>query len=569
MTARVEPYGDNQRLLAVRDAYDVREQLKRIPGARWVARERAWLMPNSPLTVKALLQILPSGVPEPTAALAVKAELSQRLSPELNEPLPNYSLVGPAWLHQTRAARWLATRDAALLQYGMRTGKTRSTLDAVRHLGAPVTLVLAPLNACAVWEREAARHHPNHFRFLRLDKGSTARRLKLLQMEILRSRGRQLIVALNFEAAWREPMGAALLKAHPDILVIDEIHRLKSPSSHQSRYAAQLGRNSGRRWGLSGTPLSQALEDAYAVFRALDTGVFGTSYAAFMAKYCIMGGYGGHEVLGYQNVEEFRERYFSLTLAATRDVLDLPPAIHETVFVELPRQAQELHDAILEEAIGYLEGGSREVVVTNVLTRFLRMSQIASGHVRTTATLSEEEMLMEIDSPFVDTSRVEEVHTAKQSATIDILQDLDRSEPVVVFCRFKHDMVQVAAAARETGREYYEISGARRDLALWLAAADRGAVLGVQYQSGSESLDLARASYCIFYDDVFSLQQCDQATARIHSTESKNRVVYFHLVARDTIDTYIRRTLNKRRDVLGRLMDERTLNLAAEMSDDG
>lgn len=205
-----------------------------------------------------------------------------------------------------------------------------------------------------------------------------------------------------------------------------------------------------------------------------------------------------------------------------------------------------------------LTGGQGEIVATNVLTQMLRLCQIASGHVRVEGFepgLFDEPSLA---AAAVGESRVVEVHRAKEEALLEILGDLDPREPVVVFCRFRHDMDQVERASAAAGRLYRELSGRRNDLEDWLESHG-GEVLAVQYQAGGEGIDLARASYCVLYNDTFELAKSDQAIARIHGPKSRNRVVYFHLVARGTIDEYVRETLERRRDVIARVLDERTI----------
>jgi SNF2 family DNA or RNA helicase len=557
----------DDRTLAVRGAFFIREAIKEIPGRRWDAARSLWLLPRSPFAARALLSVVPSAIDVPEVVeLAGHVAPGRRTDPELDEPLDNHSPVGPAWLHQTRAARWLLGNDAALLQYGMRTGKTRSTLDAARAAGARLILVLAPLRACMVWQREAEAHHPGYFRVVRLDRRSIQQRAAQLREEVrlaLAPGGQPAVIALNYEAAWRPLLSEPLLSIRWDVLVLDECHRIKSPGSHQSKFCGRLQRAARRRWALSGTPLAHSPMDAYAIFRALDPGIFGTAFGAFRSRYAILGGYLGREVVGYRNLEEFRERYFSITLAASRDVLDLPEAIHETVVIELPAEARRLHAQVKDHAMAMLASGDGEIVATNVLTQMLRMCQIASGHTRVDDPVAVTDGQIGIFDPEAAPAapggpRTVEVHRAKEEAVVEILGDLDPREPVVVFCRFRHDLDQVERATAAAGRLYRELSGRRNDLEDWLGSAG-GEVLGVQYQAGGEGIDLARASYCILYNDTFELAKSDQAIARIHGPKSRNRVVYFHLVARGTIDEYVRDTLVRRRDVIARVLDERAL----------
>jgi SNF2 family DNA or RNA helicase len=466
----------------------------------------------------------------------------------LNEPLPFTAALAP-WRHQVRAARWLAARSGALLQYGLGVGKTRAALDACRLIQAPRILVLGPLRACGVWQQQAELHHPGAFRVLRLDRGSTAKRAERLR-DFCASNGSEALdlVAVNYESSWREPLASALIGARFDVAILDEVHRLKGAGATQSRFAALLCKRITRRWGLSGTPMAHSPVDAYGVFRAIDPGVFGTSKAKFLARYAVMGGYGGFQVVGYQRVEEFRERYLSATLVAERDVLDLPPALHQEIDIELPPAAQRIHDDLRRDCVAYLGApseDSRAVVAQNVLTRFLRMQQVASGHVKVGVT-----------DPSTGVDPVlTEIHRAKQEALSELFTDLDIAEPVVVFARFKYDLVQVERAARDSKRAYFELSGSRDEADEW-RQDPHGPVLGANIASGSEAIDLTHARYCVYYDVPFALAQYEQSLARVHRPGQTRSVTYYHLIARGTIDEYVRAALVARRNVLDKILTD-------------
>ena len=125
-------------------------------------------------------------------------------------------------------------------------------------------------------------------------------------------------------------------------------------------------------------------------------------------------------------------------------------------------------------------------------------------------------------------------------------------EPIVVFCRFHHDL----DAVREVcGPETRELSGRRNELAAWQAG--EGRVLAVQIQSGSVGVDLTRAAYCVWYSVGWSLGEFDQAKARVHRPGQTRPVTYVRLIAKDTIDERIFAALAARRDVIESLLKRR------------
>jgi len=331
-----------------------------------------------------------------------------------------------------------------------------------------------------------------------------------------------------------------------DVIVLDEVHRCRTPSSTQSIFATRFCKRVPRRWALSGTPLAQRPTDAYAIFRALDQGVFGSSFYQFKSRFCVMGDYGGYEILGYRNLDEFRERFLALTLTADRSTLDLPEALHEVVPVILPPDALRTHDEIRREFVTFLKEGGAQVTTPNILTQLLRMQQVASGHVK------------------ADDGTIRIVHTEKMQALADILEDLDPAEPVVVFCKFRYDIEQIQQACIKAGRECFRLTGDKSELELWkqnCAQANRGMVLAANIQAGAEGIDLTLARYCIYYDVPFSLAQYEQSLARIHRPGQTRSVVYYHLVATGTVDQYVRSSLKNRKNVIDSILDDGGLTM--------
>lgn len=476
---------------------------------------------------------------EAVCALAPRGEPSDLLPSYYTGPS---SLVPPTvpWRHQVMAWHFLyyarQKLGSALLDMGMRTGKTRVVLDHFQGLDERDRrgLVLCPKSVVPVWAEQAARHcAPGRLRVVVLERGTVAERvdraceLLLGEKPTVVVMGWAVLERLSLDQKRR--LRAALNGA---TIVADEVHAAKSPGSSRSQALAYVGREAAMRIGASGTPLSHSPLDAYGVFRFLDPGIWGQSFARFREQYAVMGGYGGHQVLSHRNLDDLAARMRPYTFRAGRDVLDLPPAQDIDVPVTLPPAAAATYVSMREEAVAELRSGV--LTATNSLAKLTRLAEIASGY---------------LPSP---SGGREVLHREKEAALVDLLESCDPAEPWVVFSRFTHDVEATRRAAEKACRPHCELSGSRRELETWktLCAADAGPVLAAQVQAGGTGVDMSEASFAAFMSVGYSLSDYLQARARIHGPGSKKSVAYYHLIAKGTVDVQIRRALAKRADVL-------------------
>lgn len=525
---------------------------RELPSAHWVKTKRRWEMPKTSGSFRALERAVPR-LEEAGASTEIDhqvllawehaAQARRPVDAEVAETALPFETTSTPWRHQ-RCSFWFldyARRSlgAGLLDCGMRTGKTKMVLDHLQGVEPAKdrrALVVAPTAVVRVWEEQAARHVDGaRLKVVALDSGSVKERVEAA-VRLLTS-GEPVVAVVGWSVmersspADKKALRAALKGA---TVVADEVHYAKAPGSSRSATLAFISRDARFRVGASGTPLSHSPLDAYAVFRFLDPGIWGTSFARFRERYAQMGGFGGYQVLRYQNLDELAERMAPYVFRATRDVLDLPSAQHVEVPVSLPSSAMKVYRDLRDEAVAEIKSGT--LTVTNALAKLTRLAQVASGHL-----------------PAADGSaRPEIIHEEKQSALADLLNSCDPTEPWVVFGRFHHDLDVAARASKTAGRNFYELSGRKKELDTWRKACARGegAVLVAQIQSGGIGISLVEAAFCAYLSVGYSLAEYEQSLARIHGPEQARPVAYYHLVARGTVDVLIRRALEKRADVL-------------------
>ncbi|NDC43247.1 MAG: hypothetical protein EBZ77_17150, partial [Chitinophagia bacterium] len=195
------------------------------------------------------------------------------------------------------------------------------------------------------------------------------------------------------------------------------------------------------------------------------------------------------QVVGWKNQEELRSKIARITYqVATKDVIDLPEFEHQQRVVELEPKAMEVYRKMEDEFVVWFDE-NRAASAANVLVKLLRLMQITSGFLATFNASEDPE-----DDP---EQVVEQVSTAKIDALRDICEGIDPGEPIVVFCLFRHDLDAIAAVAKDLGRQSFELSGRRDELAGWQSDVG-GSIIAVQTQSGGVGISLVRARYCVY-----------------------------------------------------------------------
>src|SRR5690606_5495206 len=351
------------------------------------------------------------------------------------------------------------------------------------------------------------------------------------------------VAVINYEATWR--MEEALARfVNGGLIIADESHRIKTPSAQQSKAMGRQGQVAAYRLMLTGTPVTQNPRVLLSQYRFLDPTIFERSFYAFRNRYAIMGGYQNYQVVGYQRLDELVEKAHRIAFRITRaECLDLPPEIVQNVPVTLGRKARTIYHEIERDAVARL-AGEETVSTANILTELLRLQQVAGGFVTT------------------DDGAVVQVGTDKLDALMDLLEDLLSNEQrkVVVFCRFVPEIKAILSACQNAGVSAEGLYGETKDrgeLVRRFKEEPEPRVMVIQIQTGGLGITLHRADTAICYSTGWSLADYEQAKARIQRAgQTAEKVQYFHLLAKGTVDERIMQALAAKRDISRLVVDE-------------
>jgi len=571
--------------IVIASRFQDREKIKTLPGGRYDGDTQTWRFPQSrtmagtirdlnlpkltespEFTALASRGTEPRGhTPTPIARSAPAPKGVERARDTSAPLIPPTSIEGldlpiprektKSWRHQ-RGAFWFSfTKDAVLLDMKMGTGKSKVICDLMTNKALRRVLIVCPKSVMDVWPLQLERHADLEYEVLKLDDGSVADKADLAarMIEWCDATNKRLVVIVNYESAWRPPFGPVrnarneiidrgfALKAKWDAVILDESHRIKSPTGKASRFCRLLRTHAPFRACLTGTPMPHSPLDIWAQFQFLDNRILGDSFPKFRSQIAELGGYGQHQVKRWINQQWLATQLSTITYSVGKEVLDLPPAQHIVRTCTLAPKARETYKKLEQEFYAELDSYSgrfdddREsrATISNVLVKLLRCQQVTSGYIRD------------------DLGRDIRVDTSKEELLQDILEDV--ADPVVVFARFQHDLEVIKTVAERLGKRYKELSGRVKELGPNATYPSNCDVLGVQIQSGGVGIDLTGASYGIYYSLDRSLGNYDQSLARLDRPlpdGTSKPVTYYHLLAKDTIDGTIYRALDERRDVV-------------------
>lgn len=533
--------------------------MKLLPARAWNPVRKAWTLPATATAADGLLKalrtvdvVINDEAGEFQALVLAHARRFQMIQ---NPPMAQPQSRTSSAKHQRFGTPAVAELDAEYLGWDMGSGKSKAIVDAVCAYELQQTIIIGPLIVVQRhWKSEFVKHGCRDVDVLVLDdQYSTAEKSRILARR-LKNRERipnpkPLIVVINLESAWREPLGpeyvakdssvrvndGVILSTAWDLAVIDEAHRIKDPDGRASNFAGELRSVARRRTCLSGTPQPNSPLDLWSQFRFLDPAVLGTNFYAFRKKYCVMGGYKKKQVVAFRNLDELHARIAPyMHRVRKQDVLDLPELTITDIDVKLSQTARAHYISMESELVHQVEGGT--IDLSNALVALVRLQQATSGYLVVKKDDGADDITGECKT------EIREIDDSKIAALRELLSDLPSSEPFVVFCRFHHDIAKIAELCDSLHRPHFEISGKVKELQDWEESCDarKGAVCIVQIKAGGIGIDLTRSAYAAVYSmSFFEWDTYEQALARLHRRGQSRPVTIYRLICSDTIEVAI------------------------------
>lgn len=306
-----------------------------------------------------------------------------------------------------------------------------------------------------------------------------------------------------------------------DMIVVDEMHTSKSPTSQQGKNLLKLSAN--YMVGLTGTILMNSPLDAYVPLKWI--GKERSTYTNFKFYYCNYTGQFNNILLGYRNTDLLKDMLESVSLRRTKDLLDLPEKTIITEYVDMNDKQKIFYDNIKE---GIIE-------------------QVDKVHMSTSSLLAIVSRLRQATAcPSILTS--ENIPSSKIERADDLTrQILQNGDKVVIFSTFKDTLKELYNQLKDlspivcTGDMKEEEINNNINI---FQNDNNCKVMLATWQKMGTGITLTAASYAIFLDTPWTSAGFLQTQDRIHRIGSKKPVFIYNLVCRDTIDERVLELVN-------------------------
>lgn len=312
------------------------------------------------------------------------------------------------------------------------------------------------------------------------------------------------------------------------MVAFDEAHKAKNPESMQGR--ALLSIHAPHPIPMSGTFFLNNPLDLYLPLKW--AGFEDHSYYAYKQHYCVMGGFGGKEIVGYKNLDELRTMMSTVMLRRTKgDVLDLPPKVHVNEYVELTPEQKKLYKEVKEQIVDNLD---KIKLSPDPLSEMLRLRQVTgypgliSSSVVTSAKM---DRLEEIVEDIVESGEKAIIYSQWSEMTNYIRNRLKRFNPAYITGEVKAE------------ERMAEVNRLQTDPNCKIIIGTIGAM--------GTGLTLTAAQTVIFMDEPWNRGIKDQAEDRAHRIGTTGTVRIVTLITKDTVDEGVYNLVQKK----GRMAD--------------
>lgn len=315
-----------------------------------------------------------------------------------------------------------------------------------------------------------------------------------------------------------------------NMLVLDEGHKCKDPTSIQGKHLLKLKADS--MISMTGTPLMNYPLDLYIHLKWL--GYESHGFYQFKQHYCIYGGYGGYQIMGYKNLDQLKEQFDEIMLRRLKkDVLDLPEKIHTIDYVELSPKQKKIYKEIYSEISDNIDLVSAAV---NPLTEMIRLRQATGFTGILSSTIQESakfERLLEILDELAKNNKKAIVFSNWTAIINPLYEILAQYNPAIITGEIKNRV--------EQEKKFMEDDNCR-------------VILGTIGAMGT-GLTLTAASSVIFLDEPWNKAIKDQAEDRAHRIGTTENINIITLIAKDTIDERINELVEKKGAMADMLID--------------
>ena len=315
-----------------------------------------------------------------------------------------------------------------------------------------------------------------------------------------------------------------------NMIALDEGHKCKDPTSQQGKALLKLSTQT--MISMTGTPLMNNPLDLFIHLKWL--GYEKHAYYAFKQHYCIFGGFGGYQVVGYRNLDQLKEQFEDIMLRRLKkDVLDLPEKLYITEYVEMTKNQEKIYREVNAEIQDNIDKVTNAV---NPLAELIRLRQATGYTGILSSTIQESAKLDRLDElleQIVSNNGKALIFSNWTSMTNPVYERLQKYNPAIITGETKNRVEQQDKFMNDDTCKV---------------------IIGTIGAMGT-GLTLTAGSTVIFLDEPWNRALKEQAEDRAHRIGTKENVSIITLICKNTIDERINELVQKKGAMADMLVD--------------
>jgi len=469
----------------------------------------------------------------------------------------NYKFKTKPYKHQITALEksWHKETYAYFMEMG--TGKTKVLIDNMSMLydkgkidGA---LIIAPKGVIKTWyEQEIPTHLPNHIENVTVLWQSNITKTQQEKLESLFEIETALhILVMNVEAFSTDKgikFASKFLNSHKVLMAIDESTTIKTPTAKRTKNIIKLGNYSKYRRIMTGSPVTKNPLDLYTQCEFLDPFLLNhSSYYSFRNRYAQMKtmhirGRSIQVVHAFQNLGELSDKLQGFSYRVLKeDCLDLPPKNWTKRHITLSKEQQKIYDQMKKTALATLNG--KVTSTMTVITQLMRLQQITCGH-------------------FVaDDGSTQEIKNNRITELMEVLDEIEGK--AIIWGHWQKDIQNIVSEIEKVYGSgsvvsYYGLTpqDERQDNIRKFQDDPKCRFMIGTPSTGGYGITLTAANTVIYYSNGYDLEKRLQSEDRAHRIGQKKNVTYIDIIAENTVDEKIVKSLRKKINIASEVLGE-------------
>ena len=257
--------------------------------------------------------------------------------------------------------------------------------------------------------------------------------------------------------------------------------------------------------------------------------------------------FGGRSVQivgSYRRLDELSKKLEKFSYRVLKEeCLDLPEKVFVKRFVELTDEQKKIYRQMKEMALAILDDGKMMSTV-NVMTQLMRLHQVTCGHFK------------------ADDGTITHLKNNRVDALMNLLEETDGK--VIIWANYVEDIKNIVESLKKaygdaSTVEYHggvDPTLRQENIALFQEKNSPTRYFVGNAQTGGYGITLTAANTVVYYSNNYDLEKRLQSEDRAHRIGQTGSVTYVDLIAENTIDERIVKSLRSKINIANEIMGE-------------